>query len=194
MNEMIRQRIKESMEVKEKMMSPAFISVVEEAARAILRTYRNRKKLFLAGNGGSAADAQHLAAELVSRFYKERKGLPAEALTVNTSVMTAIGNDYDFNRIFARQIEASGTSGDLFIAISTSGNSPNIIEAIRAAREGGLTVLGMAGRGGGKMKELCDILMIIPSDITPRIQEGHILCGHILCEIVEARLTEEGLI
>ncbi|HOO60102.1 MAG TPA: D-sedoheptulose 7-phosphate isomerase [Candidatus Mcinerneyibacteriales bacterium] len=194
MNEMIRQRIKESMEVKEKMMSPAFVSVVEEAARAILRTYRNRKKLFLAGNGGSAADAQHLAAELVSRFYKERKGLPAEALTVNTSVMTAIGNDYDFNRIFARQIEASGTSGDLFIAISTSGNSPNIIEAIRAAREGGLTVLGMAGRGGGKMKELCDILMIIPSDITPRIQEGHILCGHILCEIVEARLTEEGLI
>lgn len=194
MNDMIRQRIKESMEVKEKMMSPAFVSVVEEAARAILRTYRNRKKLFLAGNGGSAADAQHLAAELVSRFYKERKGLPAEALTVNTSVMTAIGNDYDFNRIFARQIEASGTSGDLFIAISTSGNSPNIIEAIRAAREGGLTVLGMAGRGGGKMKELCDILMIIPSDITPRIQEGHILCGHILCEIVEARLTEEGLI
>ena len=194
MNEMIRQRIKESMEVKEKMMSPAFVSVVEEAARAILRTYRNRKKLFLAGNGGSAADAQHLAAELVSRFYKERKGLPAEALTVNTSVMTAIGNDYDFNRIFARQIEASGTSGDLFIAISTSGNSPNIIEAIRAAREGGLTVLGMAGRDGGKMKELCDILMIIPSDITPRIQEGHILCGHILCEIVEARLTEEGLI
>ena len=194
MNEMIRQRIKESMEVKEKMMSPAFVAVVEEAARALLRTYRNGKKIFLAGNGGSAADAQHLAAELVSRFYKERKGLPAEALTVNTSVMTAIGNDYDFNRIFARQIEASGTSGDLFIAISTSGNSPNIIEAIRAAREGGLTVLGMAGRGGGKMKELCDILMIIPSDITPRIQEGHILCGHILCEIVEARLTEEGLI
>lgn len=194
MNEMIRQRIKESMEVKEKMMSPAFVSVVEEAARAILRTYHNGKKLFLAGNGGSAADAQHLAAELVSRFYKERKGLSAEALTVNTSVMTAIGNDYDFNRIFARQIEASGRSGDLFIAISTSGNSPNIIEAIRAAREGGLTVLGMAGRDGGKMKELCDILMVIPSDITPRIQEGHILCGHILCEIVEARLTEEGLI
>jgi len=182
------------MDVKEKMTDPAFVSVVEKAAEMILRTYRDGKRLFLAGNGGSAADAQHLAAELVSRFFKERKGLPAEALTVNTSVMTAIGNDYDFDRIFSRQIEASGSAGDLFVAISTSGNSPNIIQAIRTAREGGLAVLGMAGKDGGRMKGLCDTLIIIPSDITPRIQEGHILCGHILCEIVEAKLAEEGLI
>jgi len=194
MNDMIMQRIRESMDVKEKMMSPGFVSVIEEAAQMILRAYRSGKRLFLAGNGGSAADAQHLAAELVSRFFKERKGLSAEALTVNTSVMTAIGNDYDFDRIFARQIEASGSPGDLFIAISTSGNSSNILEAIRSARDGGLAVLGMAGRDGGKMRELCDLIIVIPSDITPRIQEGHILCGHILCEIVEARLAEEGLI
>ena len=182
------------MDVKKKMMDPSFTAVVEEAAQMILRTYRNGKRVLLAGNGGSAADAQHLAAELVSRFFKERKGLSAEALTVNTSVMTAIGNDYDFDRIFSRQIEASGSSGDLFIAISTSGNSSNIIEAIRTAGEQGLTVLGMAGRDGGRMRDLCDTLIIIPSDVTPRIQEGHILCGHILCEIVEARLSEEGLI
>ena len=194
MNDMIMQRIRESMDVKKKMMDPSFIAVVEEAAQMILRTYRNGKRVLLAGNGGSAADAQHLAAELVSRFFKERKGLSAEALTVNTSVMTAIGNDYDFDQIFSRQIEASGSSGDLFIAISTSGNSSNIIEAIRTAGEQGLTVLGMAGRDGGRMRDLCDTLIIIPSDVTPRIQEGHILCGHILCEIVEARLSEEGLI
>jgi len=194
MNDMIMQRIRESMDVKKKMMDPSFTAVVEEAAQMILRTYRNGKRVLLAGNGGSAADAQHLAAELVSRFFKERKGLSAEALTVNTSVMTAIGNDYDFDRIFSRQIEASGSPGDLFIAISTSGNSSNIIEAIRTAGEQGLTVLGMAGRDGGRMRDLCDTLIIIPSDVTPRIQEGHILCGHILCEIVEARLSEEGLI
>jgi D-sedoheptulose 7-phosphate isomerase len=194
MDNIISKRMKESLEMIQKMREADFTGCLQAAAQSLLQTYRKGKRVLLAGNGGSAADAQHLAAELVARFFRERKGLPAEALNVNTSVITAVGNDYDFNRIFSRQIEANGSSGDLFIALSTSGNSPNIIEAIAVARQKGMTVLGFTGGNGGKMKTLCDVSLIIPSDITPHIQEGHIICGHILCEIAETLLADEGVI
>ena len=145
-------------------------------------------KLMFAGNGGSAADAQHWAGELVSRFYYDRPGLAAVALTTDTSILTAIGNDYGYDYVFARQIEALGRAGDVFIAISTSGNSPNIVCAVEAAHERGIKVIGFTGQGGGKLATLCDICFRIPSNETPRIQEGHEFIGHLLCALIEARV------
>ena len=142
----------------------------------------------LAGNGGSAADAQHIAGELVSRFEFDRPGLPAIALTTDTSILTAIGNDYGYHRLFARQIEALGNKGDIFIAYSTSGNSENICEALGVAKEREIITVGMTGNKGGKMNILCDFLIEIPSSSTPKIQEGHLVIGHIICGLIEDEL------
>ena len=145
----------------------------------------------IAGNGGSAADAQHIAAEFVSRFNFDRPGLPALALTTDTSILTAVGNDYGYEKLFQRQIEANGVAGDVFLGISTSGNSPNILRALEAARLKGITTFGLTGEGGGKMRALCDHCLCVPSADTPRIQEAHILIGHTLCAMVELALFED---
>jgi D-sedoheptulose 7-phosphate isomerase len=149
------------------------------------------KKVLLCGNGGSAADAQHIAAEFVGRYEKERRAYPSIALTTDTSALTAIGNDYGYERVFARQVEALAASGDVLIAISTSGNSPNVLAAIEKAREIGCVVIGMTGRTGGKMREVCDALVAVPAERTARIQEAHITIGHLWCEYVDAALAAE---
>lgn len=146
------------------------------------------RKLLIAGNGGSAADAQHWAGELVSRFYYDRPGLPALALTTDTSIITAIANDYGYDYVFARQIEALGQEGDVFIGISTSGRSKTILRALQVARSRGIATLGFTGATGGDMAGLCDVLLRVPSDLTPRIQEGHEIVGHILCALIERNM------
>ncbi len=161
---------------------------VEQVARACCDALRGGNKILLAGNGGSAADAQHLAAELVSRFQFDRPGLPALALTTDTSVLTAIGNDCGYERVFARQVEALGARGDIFIAISTSGRSANILRALEAGRRQGVINVGLTGAGGGGMAPLCDYCLQVPSPETPKIQEGHIVLGHILCGLIECEL------
>ena len=161
----------------------------ESIARAVemcLASLRADGKILFAGNGGSAADAQHWAGELVSRFYYDRPGLPAIALTTDTSILTAIGNDYGYDYTFARQVEALGRQGDVLIVISTSGNSPNILRAAQAAKGRGVSVIGFTGRSGGKLAPLSDLCFCIPSDETPRIQEGHEFIGHLLCALIEA--------
>lgn len=157
-------------------------------AQACIAALRQGRKILFAGNGGSAADAQHLAGELVSRFNYDRPGLAAFALTTDTSVLTAIGNDYGYERLFARQVEAVGQAGDVLIAISTSGRSPNILKALEVARAKGLVTVGMTGRGGGQMPAACDHVLRTPSDLTPRIQEGHIAMGHTLCWLIEREI------
>ena len=145
----------------------------------------NGQTIFFMGNGGSAADSQHLAAELVGRFFKERKGLPSIALTTDTSILTAVGNDYGFDEVFRRQVEALVKPNDIIIGITTSGNSSNIIKAINQAKELGAITIGFTGKDGGQLKEICDHCLVIPSNNTARIQEAHILIGHILCEIID---------
>ena len=164
------------------------VGLIERVAGACVAALGNGHKVLFAGNGGSAADAQHLAAELVSRYAYDRPGLPAFALTTDTSVLTAIGNDYGYDYLFARQLEAVGAAGDVFFGISTSGRSPNVLNAFDAARAKGLVTVGMTGRAGGQMPERCDYLLRVPSDSTPRIQEGHIAVGHAICQIVEAQI------
>ncbi len=159
-----------------------------DAVALSVAALRDGRKMLFAGNGGSAADAQHWAGELVSRFYYDRPGLPAIALTTDSSILTAIGNDYGFDYTFARQVEALGQAGDVFVAISTSGNSPNIIRAAEAARARGIHVIGFTGAGGGKLAPLSDICLRIPSSETPRIQEGHEFVGHMLCALIEAQM------
>ena len=146
----------------------------------------------IAGNGGSAADAQHIAAELVSRFYFDRPGLPSIALTTDSSMLTAIGNDYGYDQLFARQVQANGVAGDVFIGISTSGSSRNVVNALKVSKEMGLVTVGLTGETGGEMKALCDYCICVPSRETPRIQEVHILIGHILCAIVEEAMFGKG--
>jgi D-sedoheptulose 7-phosphate isomerase len=183
---LVAQQISESISVKQAMLSDAaLIAQVESIAALIVETYRAGGKVLLAGNGGSAADAQHIAAELVSRFSFDRPALPAMALTTDTSILTAIGNDYGFDSLFSRQLQANARPGDVFIAISTSGNSANIVRALEAAAELGLVTVGLSGAGGGAMAELCQHCVKIPSTDTPRIQEGHITVGHILCASTE---------
>ena len=161
---------------------------IVEAVDLCVVALRNGRKLLFAGNGGSAADAQHWAGELVSRFYYDRPGLSAIALTTDTSILTAIGNDYGYEYTFARQVEALGHEGDVFVAISTSGNSANIIRAIEAARERGIKVIGFTGKSGGKVAPLSELCFRIPSDETPRIQEGHEFVGHLLCALIESEM------
>ncbi len=158
---------------------------IETACQIMVSTLMNGNKVLLAGNGGSAADAQHIAAELSGRFVKERKALPGIALTVDTSALTSIANDYGYDHVFSRQLEALAQPGDLFIGISTSGNSQGILNALETARTIGCKTLGFSGRNGGKMTGLCDLNIIVPSEITARIQEMHILIGHILCKAVD---------
>lgn len=160
-------------------------SDIETACKMMVSTLKSGNKVLLAGNGGSAADAQHIAAELSGRFVKERKALPGIALTVDTSALTSIANDYGYEHVFSRQIEAFAQPGDLFIGISTSGNSQGILNALKSAQEIGCKTLGLSGRNGGKMNGLCDLNIIVPSDVTARIQEMHILIGHILCKAVD---------
>jgi len=182
-------RINQTLRVKQNILKDSeLIKKIGEIARVIVNAYRENKKVVLFGNGGSAADAQHLAAELVNRFYFDRKSLPAEALTVNTSILTAIGNDYTFDQIFSKQVEGIGEEGDIAIGISTSGNSKNVIEAINVAKKKKLFTIAFTGRTGGKIKEVADICLQVPHDDTPRIQEIHIMMGHIICEIVEKEL------
>jgi D-sedoheptulose 7-phosphate isomerase len=166
------------------------IEQVEALARQVTSALRAGNKILLAGNGGSAADAQHIAGEFVSRFNFDRPGLAAFALTVDTSVMTAIGNDYGYEKLFARQIEAVGRPGDVFWAYSTSGRSPNILRALEAAKERGLFTVGFTGNGPGaaEMRSRTDLCIEIPSAATPKIQEGHLVCGHIVCGIVEENI------
>ncbi|MFW5793233.1 MAG: D-sedoheptulose-7-phosphate isomerase [Bacteroidota bacterium] len=164
------------------------IDTIKQACDKIVLMYKNGGKLLLCGNGGSAADAQHLAAEFSGRYYLDRPALNAEALHVNSSFMTAVSNDFGFDKAYARMIEAIGNGKDVLLALSTSGSSPNIIEAIKAAKDINMAVIGLTGEKGGKMKELCDILINVPSDDTPRIQESHIMIGHIICEFVENEL------
>jgi D-sedoheptulose 7-phosphate isomerase len=163
----------------------SLLSKVEGAAKACIQCVRLGGKVLLAGNGGSAADAQHIAGEFVSRFAFDRPGMAAVALTTDTSILTAIGNDYGYEKIFTRQIHAIGRTGDVFIGYSTSGKSPNILDAFGAAREVGLTCIGFTGNRGGAMRDLCHHLLEVPSAETPKIQEGHLVLGHILCGLVE---------
>lgn len=167
------------------------IASVEKVAHLCISAFKRGNKLLLAGNGGSAADAQHIAAEFVSRFAFDRPGLPAFALTTDTSVITAIGNDYSYEKLFARQIQAVGSTGDVFFAISTSGRSPNILAGLKEAKSKEITTVGLTGQNGGDMRELCDHCLCIPSMETPKIQEGHIVVGHIICLLVEKMLFEE---
>ncbi len=155
------------------------------ASEIIIEALKNGNKVLLCGNGGSAADAQHIAAELTGRYKTERRGLPGIALTTDTSALTAIGNDYGYDRIFDRQVEALANSSDVVIGISTSGNSKNIISALKLAKELGCKTVGMSGRDGGLMNEVCDINLIVPSNDTPRIQEMHILFGHTICQCID---------
>jgi len=158
---------------------------LQEASKLMVNTLKNGSKILLCGNGGSAADAQHIAAELTGRYKTERRGLPAIALTTDTSALTAIGNDYGYEKVFDRQVEALANKGDLLIGISTSGNSANIISALSTAKELGCNTVGFSGRDGGEMNKVCDINLVVPSNDTPRIQEMHILFGHTLCQIVD---------
>ncbi|CAA6819968.1 MAG: Phosphoheptose isomerase 1 (EC [uncultured Sulfurovum sp.] len=162
---------------------------LEKASSLAVEVLGRGNKILLCGNGGSAADAQHIAAELTGRYKTERRGLPGIALTTDTSALTAIGNDYGYQRIFDRQVEALANKGDLLIGISTSGNSENIISALTLAKKMGCATLGFSGRDGGKMNEVCDINLVVPSHDTPRIQEMHILFGHTLCQIIDDELS-----
>lgn len=186
----IEARIEAAIAVKRSLKGHALtICHVAEAWRDALQA---GNKVIFFGNGGSAADAQHLECELAGRFYLDRRPLPAVALTVNSSSLTAIGNDFGFEQVFARQLEGIARPGDVAVGISTSGNSPNVVVALRKARELGLVTIGFTGRGGGQARELCDLWLPIDSDDTPRIQEGHILAGHIACEMVERELFGES--
>ena len=187
MIEEIRRQIEASIETKRSLPVEQLARAVEVVATAL----QAGKKLLICGNGGSAADAQHLAAELVGRYLRERPALPAIALSTNSSTVTAIGNDYGYDVVFERQIDAFGQAGDVVLGISTSGNSENVNRALVRARERGLATLGLTGRDGGKMAALCDVHLNVPSNETPRIQESHILLGHILCDLVEQRLMPE---
>lgn len=165
--------------------------ILQVAEHLVSRLGKGAKILFF-GNGGSAADAQHMAAEFVGRFGPDRPALPALSLATDTSILTAVGNDYGYERIFARQVEALGSTGDIVVAISTSGNSPNVLAGIETARAGGLYTIGFTGETGGKMVDQVDVLFRVPSKTTPRIQETHILLGHVLCELVDRSLFPEA--
>jgi D-sedoheptulose 7-phosphate isomerase len=189
MQKLIRESIEATRSVFDLVLADAaLLQNVEAAGMACINALKGKKKILLAGNGGSAADAQHIAAELVSRLNYDRPGLSAIALTTDTSALTAIGNDYGYERVFARQIEALGQGGDVLFAISTSGNSPNILAAIESAKVLGITTIGLTGKTGGKMEGQCDILLKIPSPCTPNIQECHIMFGHIICQMIEDTL------
>ena len=178
--------ILESIETKLKLASDkSFVNEIEKAGSRMITALKLGKKILIAGNGGSAADAQHFASELAGQFFHKRKGLPVIALTTNASITTAIGNDFGYEHIFSRQIEGLGQSGDVFIGISTSGNSPNLIYAMDMAKRLGLITIGLLGKGGGQTTDLCDLKLIVPSQNTQHIQEAHIMIIHELCSIID---------
>lgn len=158
---------------------------IAEMVTLLAETFKHGGKLLVMGNGGSAADAQHFVAEIVGRFKMERRGLPAVALSTDTSILTAIGNDYGFDKVFSRQIEALAVPSDLVVGISTSGNSPNVLLALKLAREQGCRTVGLLGKDGGSIKGVCDLALIVPTDDTPRVQEGHITIIHVVCDLLE---------
>ena len=185
----IKSIISASIEVKTKLLNDAdFVARIHKVSEVIADAFKNGHRLYLCGNGGSAADAQHLAAEFTGRFYSDREPLPAEALHVNTSFLTAVGNDYSYDQIYERAVKAHGRVGDVLIGISTSGNSKNVLLAQQEAQKRGMIVVSFTGESGGKMKDSCQDLFNVPSSDTPRIQESHILVGHIICQLVEEAL------
>jgi D-sedoheptulose 7-phosphate isomerase len=184
-NRIIEQRLADHLNVLQKLMDSDLPEKLETCAEYVEKALAEGHKVLFCGNGGSAADSQHLAAEFVGRFQKERKGLPAIALTVDTSILTAVANDYGYDTVFARQVQALGEPGDVLVGISTSGNSKNVLLAIEEARAKGITCIGMTAEGGGKMAASCDICLAVPAKVTARAQEMHILMGHILCELVD---------
>lgn len=186
--ERARKQIAESCEVKQNL-SAEFLSRLCALCDRTATALKDGHCVFFCGNGGSAADAQHLAAEFVGRFRRERNPLPSLALTTNTSLLSAIANDYGYEQVFSRQIEAFGKAGDILVAISTSGNSPNVLLAAREARKRGIHAVGLTGRSGGSLRQEVDVLLNVPSEDTPRIQETHILVGHIFCDLVEILWT-----
>lgn len=169
----------------------AFQQKVQDITDAVIHAFQSGKKVMFCGNGGSAADAQHLAAEFSGRFYKNRRALPSDALHCNTSYLTAVANDYSYDDIYSRLVDGTMEKGDVLIGISTSGNSPNIVKAFETARAKGIVTVGFTGASGGKMKDLSDHLLNVPSTVTPRIQESHILLGHIICELTEAAIFND---
>ncbi len=186
MNTTIKNIIQHSIDVKSKVLEDeVLISTIGEIVSLIVTAFRNGNKVLFCGNGGSAADAQHLAAEFSGRFYTDREALPAEALHTNTSYLTAVANDYSYDVVYSRLIKGIGKKGDVLIGLSTSGNSTNIIKAFETAKEKGMTTIGFTGSTGGLMKNCSDFLINVPSNDTPRIQESHILLGHIVCQLVE---------
>jgi D-sedoheptulose 7-phosphate isomerase len=189
MNPKIKDNIAASIAVKQQLLDDQdFLERIEAVVTVVADAFNNGHKVWFCGNGGSAADAQHLSAEFSGRFYKNRKALPSEALHCNTSYLTAVANDYSYDLVYARLVEGWCGKGDVLIALSTSGNSANILNAIHAAKQLGTITVGFTGAGGGKMKDTCDYLFNVPSTDTPRIQESHILVGHIICELVEAKI------
>ena len=181
--------INDSINVKQLILNDKeFVKRINNAAMMCIESLKNGGQIHFCGTGGSASDAQHLAAELSGRFYYDRPPLNAEALHVNTSYLTAVANDYSYDMIYARMIQASAKKGDVLIGISTSGNSSNILKAFEVAKEIGVKTIGMTGETGGKMADCCDLLLNVPSKCTPRIQESHIMIGHIICEIIEATM------
>lgn len=191
--EFMNDQIMNSIQVKQNIINDKkLMELIEQVSLQAIEVYKKGNKIILGGNGGSAADAQHIAGELVSRFYFDRPGLPALALTTDTSVLTAIGNDYGYERLFSRQIQANGNQGDMFIGISTSGNSPNILKALEECKAQNIITVGLTGGQGGLMEEICDYCIKVPSNETPRVQESHILIGHIICSIVEKAIFGQG--
>ncbi|MEK6714482.1 MAG: D-sedoheptulose 7-phosphate isomerase [Candidatus Omnitrophota bacterium] len=189
MKKKIENILRDSINVKEKLLSDS-INIIAQIASQIITSLKNGGKLIIFGNGGSAADAQHIAAELIGRFQKERRALAALALTTNTSVLTALANDYGYETVFSRQLEALADKKDVVLAISTSGNAKNVNIAVRKAKADGIKTIAFTGQRGGELAKLADIALIIPSKITARIQEVHITVGHILCELIEDELTK----
>ncbi|HEC1506482.1 TPA: D-sedoheptulose 7-phosphate isomerase [Campylobacter jejuni] len=193
LNSYIKGHFADSILVKEQILKDEnLITLIKNASLEVIKAYKNGNKTLLAGNGGSAADAQHIAGEFVSRFYFDRPGIASIALTTDTSILTAIGNDYGYENLFARQVQAQGVKGDVFIGISTSGNSKNILKALEFCKQKEIISIGLSGASGGAMNELCDYCIKVPSTCTPRIQETHILIGHIICAIVEEELFGKG--
>ena len=189
MPDKIKDIIAASISVKQQLLADQILlSIVKECVNTISQAFKNGNKVLFCGNGGSAADAQHLAAEFSGRFYIDRDALPAEALHCNTSYITAVANDYSYEMIYSRMIKGIGNKGDVLVGLSTSGNSTNIVKAFETAKEKDMITIGFTGESGGKMKKLCDYLLNIPSTDTPRIQESHMLLGHIICQLVEEKL------
>lgn len=191
MKSLIGRYIKDSVQVKQSLLSESMLGQLEKVTSLIVAAYKSGNKVIISGNGGSAADAQHMAGEFVSRFYFDRPALPAIAITTDSSIITAIGNDYGYDKVFLRQVEAHAKAGDVYISISTSGNSKNIVESLKISKALGLVTIGLTGKKTGLMDEYCDEVIKVDSDETPRIQEAHLLVEHIICALVEEVLFPE---